>query len=41
LAYTANLRNQMPSILKDAKENLTPRMRNLLDPLAGVETVGV
>ena len=29
----ANLRNQMPSILEDAGENLTPRMRNLLDRL--------
>ena len=38
----ANLRNQMPSILEDADENLTPHMRNLLDRLwGGVETVGV
>jgi transposase len=29
----ANLRNQMPSILEDADQNLTPRMRNLLDHL--------
>jgi transposase len=26
----ANLRNQMPTILEDADQNLTPRMRNLL-----------
>lgn len=26
----ANLRNQMPAILEDADQNLTPRMRNLL-----------
>jgi transposase len=26
----ANLRNQMPTLLEDADENLTPRMRNLL-----------
>ena len=29
----ANLRKQMPAILEDADENLTPRMRNLLDHL--------
>jgi transposase len=29
----ANLRNQMPSMLENADQNLTPRMRNLLDHL--------
>jgi transposase len=29
----ANLRNQMPVILEDAEQNLTPRMRSLLDHL--------
>lgn len=29
----ANLRNQMPALLEDAEQNLTPRMRNLLDHL--------
>jgi transposase len=29
----ANLRNQMPAMLEDADQNLTPRMRNLLDRL--------
>jgi transposase len=29
----ANLRNQMPTILENAEENLIPRMRNLLDRL--------
>ena len=29
----ANLRNQMPSMLEDAEQNLTPRMRHLLDHL--------
>src|SRR5665811_2544739 len=29
----ANLRNQMPAILEDAEQNLTPRMRGLLDHL--------
>jgi transposase len=29
----ANLRKQMPAILEDAEQNLTPRMRNLLDHL--------
>jgi len=29
----ANLRNQMATILENAEENLTPRMRNLLDRL--------
>jgi transposase len=29
----ANLRNQMPAILEDANENLTPRMRSVLDHL--------
>jgi len=29
----ASLRNQMPTILEDAAQNLTPRMRNLLDHL--------
>ena len=29
----ANLRKQMPGILEDADQNLTPRMRNLLDHL--------
>src|SRR5512147_36010 len=27
----ANLRNQMPALLEDAEQNLTPRMRRLLD----------
>jgi transposase len=29
----ANLRNQMPAILEDAEQNLTPRLRSLLDHL--------
>ena len=29
----ANLRNQMPSLLEDVEQNITPRMRNLLDHL--------
>jgi transposase len=29
----ANLRNRMPSMLENADQNLTPRMRNLLDHL--------
>lgn len=29
----ANLRRQMPSLLEDAEQNLTPRMRHLLDHL--------
>ena len=29
----ANLRNQMPSLLEDVEQNLTPRMRKLLDHL--------
>jgi transposase len=29
----ANLRNQMPALLEDADQNLTPHMRNLLDHL--------
>lgn len=29
----ANLRNQMPALLEDAEQNLTPRMRSLLDHL--------
>jgi transposase len=28
-----NLRNQMPSLLEDANQNITPRMRKLLDHL--------
>jgi transposase len=43
----ANLRNQMPSLLEDVEQNITPRMRNLLDHLwqewkaldSGIETV--
>ena len=29
----ANLRNQMPEILEDAEQNLSPRLRSLLDLL--------
>jgi hypothetical protein len=29
----ANLRSQMPTLLEDAEQNLTPRMRLLLDHL--------
>lgn len=43
----ANLRNQMPSLLEDVEQNITPRMRKLLDHLwqewkaldSGIETV--
>jgi transposase len=43
----ANLRNQMPSLLEDVEQNITPRMRTLLDHLwqewkaldSGIETV--
>jgi transposase len=33
----ANLRSQMPAILGDAEQNLSARMRSLLDHLAGAE----
>ena len=32
-AKPTKLRKEMPDVLEDADSNLTPRMRNLLEPL--------